>query len=104
MKKIIAILLLVIMCAGLVSCNNTANACNCSADTCPCLAANQNTEQLPKGVAKRIIFDNWPTRVDISAEQNNVQFEYVNANTVKIILESGKTIYVDTRCIAYIEV
>lgn len=87
MKKFIALVVLVIMCFTLVACSS-------------------NGETLPKGHATEIQYE----RPYTGTYTNNIQylkdvdFEYVNSNTVMITLEDGSTMYIDSARIVFIKV
>ena len=87
MKRIITILLLAVMCFALVACSNSG-------------------ETLPKGHATEIQYE----RPYTGTYTNNIQylkdvdFEYVNSNTVMITLEDGTTMYIDSARIVFIKV
>ena len=94
MKKFITILLLVLMCFALVACSNGG------------ATISDSDEKLPKGHATEIQYE----RPYTGTYTNNIQylkdvdFEYVNSNTVMITLEDGSTMYIDSARIVFIKI
>ena len=98
MKKVILIIVSVAVLLLLSSCsnNNDEAACKC------------NDTYLPSGYAYSIVYedDEWnsPSAGSYPQILKNVDFEYVNENTIKITKEDGNIIYIDSSRLYHINV
>ena len=108
-KNILLLLLIAAMCFSLVACINTDCACKCDPkEDSDSVVTNDQLpqEQLPKGHATEIQYE----RPYTGQYTNNIQyirnadFEYVNNNIVKITLDDGSIMYIDSARIVFIKV
>lgn len=85
MKKILTIIISIFLCLSFTACSN----------------------ELPKGHANQIRYE-VPINNNIYSDSievlNDVDFEYVNSNTIKITLKNGTIMYIDSSRIIHIKI